>query len=322
MKAAVYYETGKPDVFRYEDLPDPVCRPGTVLVDVKAISIEGGDVLNRAGGDMASKPHIVGYQCAGIVREAGDGVTDRRVGQAVVCVMPFGSHASLVALPAMQTFPVPEGMPLEQAACVPIAYGTAHDCLFEFGQLQAGETVLIQAGAGGVGLAAVQMAKRAGATVLATASSDEKLERLKEFGLDYGINYKADDFVSKARGLTGGRGVDLVVDSVGTTLEGSIAATAYKGRIISVGNAGRAEARALDVGKLSEMNRSLTGVFFGGSLMMEQQRGRPLVESLIRDVAAGDLKVVIDRTYPLSEAAQAHAYLESRQAFGRVVMVP
>jgi NADPH2:quinone reductase len=322
VKAAVYYETGKPDVFRYEDLPDPVCRPGTVLVDVKAISIEGGDVLNRAGGEMASKPHIVGYQCSGIIREAGDGVTDRQVGQAVVCVMPFGSHASLVAVAAMQTFPVPDGMPLEQAACVPIAYGTAHDCLFEFGRLKAGETVLIQAGAGGVGLAAIQLAKRAGATVLATASNDEKLERLKEFGLDHGINYKTDDFVSKARGLTGGRGVDLVVDSVGTTLEGSIAATAYHGRVVSVGNAGRAEVRALDVGKLSEMNRSLTGVFFGGALMLEPQRGRPLVEGLISDVAAGGLKVVIDRTYPLSEAAAAHAYLESRQAFGRVVMAP
>ncbi len=322
MKAAVYYETGKPDVIRYEDVPDPVCRPGTVLVDVKAISIEGGDVLNRAGGDMPSKPHIVGYQCAGIVREAGDGVTDRQVGQAVVCVMPFGSHAQLVAVAAMQTFPVPEGMPLEQAACVPIAYGTAHECLFEFGRLKAGETVLIQAGAGGVGLAAIQLAKRAGATVLATASSDDKLERLTEFGLDHGINYKTDDFVSKARGLTGGRGVDLVVDSVGTTLEGSIAATAYHGRIVSVGNAGRAEARALDVGKLSEMNRSLTGVFFGGALMFEPARGRPLVEGLIRDVASGALRVVIDRTYPLAEAAAAHAYLESRQAFGRVVLAP
>jgi NADPH2:quinone reductase len=236
--------------------------------------------------------------------------------------MPFGSHASQVAVAAMQTFPVPEGMALEQAACVPIAYGTAHDCLFEFGRLKAGETVLIQAGAGGVGLAAVQLAKRVGATVLATASSDEKLERLKEFGLDHGINYKTDDFVSKARGLTGGRGVDLVLDSVGTTLEGSIAATAYHGRIVSVGNAGRAEVRALDVGKLSEMNRSLTGVFFGGALMLEPGRGRPLVEGLIRDVAEGSLKVVIDRTYPLAEAAAAHAYLESRQAFGRVVLVP
>jgi NADPH2:quinone reductase len=321
MKAAVYYETGAPDVFRYEDVAEPVCSPGAVLIDVKAISIEGGDVLNRAGGEMPRTPHIVGYQCAGMVREVGSAVTDRQVGQAVVAVMPFGSHAERVAVAAMQTFLVPEGMDPARAACIPIAYGTAHDCLFEFGKLKAGEKVLIQAGAGGVGLAAIQLAKRAGATVLATASSDERLERLKEFGLDHGINYREGDWVSKVKGASGG-GVGLVVDSVGTTLQGSIDATAYKGRIVVVGNAGRAEERSVDPGKLSEMNRSLTGVFFGGALMFEPARGRPLVEGLIADVAKGTLKVVIDRTYPLSEAEDAHRYIESRQAFGRVVMTP
>jgi NADPH2:quinone reductase len=270
---------------------------------------------------MPKTPHIVGYQCAGIISEVGSAVTDRTVGQAVVCVMPFGSHAEKVAVAAMQTFLVPEGMDLQLAACVPIAYGTAHECLFEFGRLEAGEKVLIQAGAGGVGLAAIQLAKKAGATVLATASSDDRLDRLKEFGLDHGINYREGDWVSKVKGASGG-GVNLVVDSVGTTLQGSIDATAYKGRIVVVGNAGRAEERLVDPGKLSEMNRSLTGVFFGGALMFEPMRGRPLVEELIRDVADGSLKVVIDRTYNLSEAAEAHAYIESRQAFGRVVMTP
>jgi NADPH2:quinone reductase len=322
MKAAVYYETGAPGVFKYEEVPDPVCQTGGVLVDVKAISIEGGDVLNRAGGEMPRTPHIVGYQCAGIIREVGSQVTDRSVGRSVVCVMPFGSHASTVAVAAQQTFLVPEGLDLQTAACIPIAYGTAHECLFEFGRLQAGEIVLIQAAAGGVGLAAVQLAKRAGATVLGTASSDERIERLKEFGLDHGINYRNGDWVSEARGKSGGMGVNLVVDSVGTTLEGSIAVTGYKGRIVVVGNAGRAENRAVDPAKLSEMNRSLTGVFFGGALMFEPQRGRPLVERLIDEVAGGPLKVVIDRTYALAEAAAAHAYIESRQAFGRVVLVP
>jgi NADPH2:quinone reductase len=321
MKAAVYYETGLPDVFKYEERPDPTCGAGSVLLDVKAISIEGGDVLNRAGGEMPSTPHIVGYQCAGVIREVGSSVTDRSVGQEVVCVMPFGSHAEVVSVAAMQTFVVPQGLDMQTAACVPIAFGTAHDCLFEFGKLQAGEKVLIQAGAGGVGLAAIQLAKRAGATVLATAGSDEKLERLKEFGLDHGVNYREGDWVAKARQLSGG-GVNLVVDSVGTTLDGSIAATGYKGRIVVVGNAGRAENRGVDPAKLSEMNRSLTGVFFGGALMMESQRGRPLVEGLLADVAKGDLRVVVDRTYPLSEAAAAHAYIESRAVFGRVVMVP
>ncbi len=322
MKAAVYYETGAPDVFRYEDVPDPACQPGGVVIDVKAISIEGGDVLNRAGGEMPSRPHIVGYQCAGVIREAGANVTDRTVDQQVVTVMPFGSHASQVAVAAMQTWPVPDGMELQAAACVPIPYGTAHECLFEFGRLKAGETVLIQAGAGGVGLAAIQMAKGAGATVLATASSDEKLERLKEFGLDHGINYKTEDFVARARALSGGRGVDLVVDSVGTTLPGSVAATGYRGRVIQVGNAGRPEDHRLDISTLSEMSRTITSVFFGGALMFEPQRTRPMVEGLLRKVAEGSLRVVIDRTYPLSEAAAAHAYIESRQVFGRVVLTP
>jgi NADPH2:quinone reductase len=322
MKAAVYYETGKPDVFRYEELPDPVCPPGGVLIDIKAVSIEGGDVLNRAGGEMPSRPHIVGYQCAGTVREVGANVSDRTVGQSVVAVMPFGSHASLVAVAAMQTWPLPEGMDLQAAACVPIAFGTADECLFELGRLKASETVLVQAGAGGVGLAAIQLAKRAGATVLATASSDSKLERLKEFGLDHGINYKSDDFVARAKDITGGRGVDVVIETVGTTLRGSVACTGYRGRVVQVGNAGREQDTRLETGTLSVKNRSLTGMSFANSLMLEAQRARPMVDGHLRDVAGGSLRVVIDRTYPLSEAAAAHAFIESRQAFGRVVLIP
>ena len=322
MKAAVYYETGAPDVFRYEDVPEPQANAGSVLVEVKAVSIEGGDVLNRAGGDMPARPHIVGYQCAGVIKEAGSAVTDRKAGDRVVAVMPFGSHAALVSVAAMQTWLVPDGLDIREAACVPIPFGTAHECLFEFGGLSASKTALVHAGAGGVGLAAIQLAKRAGATVLATASSDEKLERLKEFGLDHGINYRTEDWVARARALSGGGGVALVVDSVGTTLPGSVQCTGYRGRVVSVGNAGRSQERRLDISGLSEMNRSLTGVFFGGALMFEPQRGRPLVEGLLRDVADGSLRVVIDREYPLAEAAAAHAYIESRQAFGRVLLVP
>jgi NADPH2:quinone reductase len=322
MKAAVYYETGKPDVFKYEEVPDPKCGAMQALIEVKVISIEGGDVLNRAGGEMPAKPHIVGYQCAGFIKETGSTVTDLKAGDPVVAIMPYGSHAELVVANPLQVWKIPDGMDMKEAACIPIPYGTASDCLFEFGRLKAGESVLIQAGAGGVGLAAIQLARRAGAIVLATASSDERLERLKEFGMDHGINYRERDWVEKARAAAGGRGCDLVVDSVGTTLEGSIAAAAYRGRIISVGNAGRSETRMLDIGTLSQMNKSLTGVFFGAEMMMNTPRARGLVESLINDVARGDLRVVIERTYPLREAGKAHEYIESRQAFGRVLLIP
>ena len=320
MKAAVYYETGAPEVLRYEDVPDPALFPGGVLVRVEAISIEGGDTLNRLGGPMFGSPHIVGYQCAGTIVEVADGVTDRHVGQQVVCTLMAGSHAELVAVNAGSTWPVPDGADLVAVACVPVAYGTADDCLFEFGHLQAGETVLIQAGAGGVGIAAIQMAKRAGATVLATASSDDKLERLKDLGLDHGVNYREGDFADKVRALTGGQGVNLVLDSVGTTLPGSIRSLAYRGRISYVGNAGR-DPQPIDVSALMMGNQSIQGVFLGMELMMGT-RAYANIARLIDQVAKGELKVVVDSTYPLADAAAAHAHLEDRNAFGRVVLVP
>lgn len=319
MKAAVYYETGEPNVFRYEDAPDPVCGPRTIVVKVEAISIEGGDVLHRAGGEMATKPHIVGYQCAGTIVETGEGVTDRHVGQRVVITVPFGSHAEKVMVGARGSWLVPDGMDIREAACIPIPFGTADDCLFEFGHLQPGESVLIQGGGGGVGLAAIQLAKRAGATVFATASSDEKLKRLHEFGMDTGINYRERELVHAVQEATGGRGVDLVVDPVGTTLQGSLACLAYRGRCITVGNMGRAD-RRLDISNLSRGNQTLTGVFLGAEMATE--RVRELIARHIADVAAGKLRVVIDRAFPLSEAAAAHAYIESRSAFGRVLLIP
>ena len=216
MKAAVYYATGAPDVLRYEDVEEPSVRPGGVLIDVEAISIEGGDTLNRLGGAMTSTPHIVGYQCAGTIRSVGDAVNRREVGQRVVASMANVPRRG-GSVPAGSTWPVPTDRS-PGAACVPIAFGTADDCLFEFGRLRSGETVLVQAGAGGVGLAAIQLAKRAGATVLATASSAAKLERLQAYGLDHGINYRDTDFAEEARRLTDGRGVDLVVEAVGSTV--------------------------------------------------------------------------------------------------------
>ncbi len=202
----------------------------------------------------------------------------------------------------------------------PVAFGTAHDCLFEFGHLVAGETVLIQAGAGGVGIAAIQLAKRAGATVLATASSEERLAPLERLGLDHGINYSNPDWVAAVRELTNGQGVDLVVDSVGgRVLQGSVASLRYRGRAITVGSAGR-DPQPFDVSVLGMSNQSLTGVFLGAEIGTE--RAQRMVQGLVDDVGAERLEVVVDRTYPLADAAEAHAYIESRQAVGRVVLIP
>jgi NADPH2:quinone reductase len=321
MKAAVVYENGNPDVLRYEDVPDPACIDGCVVVDVEAISIEGGDLLARASSPPTSTPHIVGYLCAGTVIEVGAGVERPAVGEKAVALNADGSHAEKRVVPAVMTWPVPEGLDPAIAACIPVAFGTAQECLFTAASLEEGQTVLIHAGAGGVGMAAIQLAKQAGATVISTASSDEKLERLKPLGLDHGINYASESFVDGVRELTDGRGADVVLDSVGgKNLVDSIEALAYRGTLVSVGVAGRGGSD-IEAKALWTKNNTLRGVYLGGALLAEYPRVHPMIAGLIERVAAGELHVEIDRSFALAEAAAAHAYLEGRTAFGRVVMV-
>lgn len=322
MKAAVYYETGGPEVLRYEDIAAPVPKPNEVLIEAEFISIEGGDTLSRFAGPRPSGPYIVGYQAAGQIIQVGERVTGFKVGDRVVTTAPNGSHAEQRVAPQRTTWLVPDNLKLESAACVPIAFGTAHDCLFEFGGLKEGQSVLIHAGAGGVGLAAIQMAKQAGATVFATASNDDRLERLRKYGLDEGINYSSVEFMGEVMARTDGGGVNLVIDSVGgKTLQGSIGVLAHRGRCISVGAAGRTGSNQVDTSYLALKNAGLFGYYLGGELSLGR-RAYDMVGEQLSAVAAGTLEVVIDRMFPLAQAAEAHAYIESRQAFGRVVLTP
>jgi NADPH:quinone reductase len=320
VKAAVYYETGNPSVFRYEDVPDPDCGPGDVLIKVAAISIEGGDTLARARGALATRPHIVGYQAAGEIVQVGAEVSHLAPGERVVTIDLHGSHAALRRVPARNAWPIPDALDTRAAAAIPIGFATAHDGLFEFGRLKSGETVLVQAGASGVGIAAIQLAHRAGARVLATASSDDRLDRLMrlQLGLDHGINYAAEDVARAVKRLTDGKGADLVIDPVGGT-KSSIAALAHRGRVSLVGAAGRSPSR-VDAGTLISGSRSLVGVLLAAEIATD--RVHDTIERLIADAAAQRLKVVIDRTFPLAEAAAAHAHIESRQAVGRVLLIP
>lgn len=171
-------------------------------------------------------------------------------------------------------------------------------------------------------MAAIQLAKEAGAKVISTASSDEKLERLREFGLDHGINYAAEGFVERTRELTDGRGADVIIDSIGgQNLIDSIGALAYRGTLVSVGVAGRAGS-TVEARDLWTQNSTLRGVFLGGALMTEYPRVHAMIAALLERVASGELRIEIHRTFPLAEAAAAHAHIESRKAFGRVVMRP
>lgn len=321
MKAAVYYENGGPEVLRYEEVADPACPEDGVLIDVEVISLEGGDTLHRAHTPLPKRPHIVGYQCAGVVRAVGKGVKDRRVGERVVCIVPNGSHAQIVAARASTTWSIPDGADLEHIACVPVAFGTAHEALFPLAGLRAGERVLVHAGGGGVGLAAIQLARAAGAEVLTTASSEEKLQKLRELGAHHGINYKSSPLVESVEKAIGKNGVDVVIDPVGGhTLQDSVGCLRYGGRIVNLGMAGR-EGLAFNPLPLWGKNARLIGMSLLTSLTHEHDRTYADIARCIERVASGELAVIIDRKFPLAEAASAHAHIESRSAFGRVVML-
>jgi len=322
MKAAVYYENGGPEVLKYEEVPDPACPPDGVLIDVEVISIEGGDSLHRARSPFTDRPHIVGYQCAGTIRQVGPQVSRFKVGEQVVTVLATGSHAERVAASVATTWKVPEGADLTAVACVPVAFGTAHEALFTLGELKSGQTVLVHAGAGGVGMAAIQLAKAAGAMVVSTASTDEKLRRLRELDVDHGVNYKSSPLVESVAKAVGPEAVQLVVDPVGgKTLQDSIGCLAYRGRIVNLGQAGR-DLSPFNPFPLWGKNASLVGMSLMTSLRFEHARTYAAIEECIARVAKGELRVVIDRSFALKDAAAAHTHVESRSVFGRVVMRP
>jgi NADPH2:quinone reductase len=220
------------------------------------------------------------------------------------------------------TWLIPAGLDADRAACVPVAFGTAYECLFTAGNLAEGQIALVHAGGGGVGMAAIQLAKRAGATVIATASSGEKLARLRELGLDHPIDYATESFVERVDQLTESRGVDVVVDSIGgQNLVESVGVLAYRGTLVSVGVAARAGSE-IEAQSLWTRNNALRGVYLGGALLWEYERIHPMIAEMLERVASGELRVEIDRSSPLADAAAAHEYVESRRAVGRVLIKP
>lgn len=318
MKAAVYDNPGPPTVLRYVDVADPVWGPQDVLIAVEAISIEGGDLINRRSTPQRS-PWIVGYAAAGTIVAVGENVTDRTVGQRVTAFDMQGSHAELWSVPASRTWLVPNDVDMTQAAALPISFGTARHCVVTKGRLNVGETVLIQAAAGGVGLAAIQLARQAGATVIAVAGGRDRQARLTALGAAHVIDRFEQDVAGEARRLTDGRGVDLVIDPVGSTLQASLSALAVEGRLVFVGNAGGG---GLDVDLWSPMqnNQTLHGVFMGS--LFERPAVHRTVDELLEAAAEKRLDVVIDQVFPLREAAKAHEYAETARPLGRVVMTP
>lgn len=318
MKATVYDEPGPPGVLRYADVPDPACGPEDVLIAVEAISIEGGDLINRRSTPQQS-PWIVGYAAAGTIVAIGEAVSDRAVGQKVTAFSMSGSHAELWAVPASRTWPIPQDLDMMRAAALPIAFGTARHCIVTKGRLNSGETVLIQGAAGGVGLAAVQIARQAGAHVIAVASGSERQARLVALGATHVIDRLRHDVVEQVRRLTDGRGADLVIDPVGSTLQASLDALAPVGRLVFVGNAGGGGLN-VDLWSPMQNNQTLHGVFMGS--LFERPDVHRTVDELLEAAAQRQLDVVIDRIFPLRDASKAHDHAETAKPFGRVMMTP
>lgn len=319
MKAAVYDVEGALGVLKYVDIPDPVTGPDDILISVEAISIEGGDLINRRSTPPPRPSWIVGYAAAGTVVAVGSNVRNRTVGDRVAAFNMQGSHADRWAVPAERTWLIPDGVDAAEAAVLPISFGTAHHCLFTRGMLRHGETVLIQAAAGGVGLAAVQLASQAGATVIAVVSGTQRRSRLLELGADHVVDRAANNVVDSVRQFTHGTGVDLVIDPVGTTLPASLSVLAPEGRLVFVGNAGGGSL-TVDLWPPMQSNQTLMGVFMGP--LFERPGVRASVDDMLQAVAAGRIRVVIDRIFPLANAAAAHEFAETAKPLGRIVMKP
>lgn len=320
MKAAYCAEGGGPEVLRYGDVPEPTLAPDEVLIRVEAISIEGGDILNRRRSRPGVAQHVVGYQAAGTIEAVGAEVASVHVGQRVVGQADQGSHAEVFAAPAARVFPVPDGLDIGIASTLPVTFGTAHDALFEFGGLKPGETVLVQGAAGGVGIACVQLAKQAGATVIGTARGADRIARLGALGLDHGIDYAEEDIGQRCRELTDGRGVDLVVDMAGgRNLTQVYDAMRYRGRFAAVGLSS-GEMPVFTFSDLLSKNLTIIGVFLAREI--HTPRVHALVDAMMRDVLAGRLTMPIDREFALADAAAAHAHVETGHPLGRVLMRP
>jgi len=340
MKAIVFTAHGAPEVLKFADVPVPAIRPNEVLVRVKACALNHLDLWVRQGipGVPIPLPHIPGSDIAGEIAQIGPEVSTVGVGQKVVlapgvtcgkcaaCISGQDNHcrqftnlgykidggcAEFVRAPEVNCLPYPENLSFEEAASIPLVFQTAWHMLLARAELQPGEDVLVLGVGSGVGSAAIQIAKFFGARVLATASTDEKLQKAKELGANHLINHKTQKIRDEVRRITNKRGVDVVFEHVGTaTWDDSLASLAPGGRLVTCGATTGYDAK-VDLRFLFSRQLSLLGSYMGT---------KSELHTVMKLVAAGKLKPIVDRVFPLSEAAAAHSYLEAGSQFGKVVL--
>lgn len=322
MKAVLCKAYGPPSSLVVEEVPDLSPGPGQVLVQVHAAGVNFPDTL-IIQGKYQFKPDLPfspGAEVAGVVKSVGEGVKNVRAGDRVIAATTWGGYAQQVLAQAERVIPMPEGMPFETAAAFLIAYGTSHHALKDRGELKPGETVLVLGAAGGVGLAAVEIAKAMGARVIAAASSDDKLAVCREHGADAAINYATENLRERIKSLTDGRGVDVVYDPVGGDLsEPALRSMAWRGRFLVVGfAAGTIPSLPLNLTLLKGC--SIVGVFWGAFVRSEPERNAADLRELVGWLQQGKLRPRISGVYPLERCAEALLQVMDRKATGKFVL--
>jgi NADPH:quinone reductase-like Zn-dependent oxidoreductase len=343
VKALVQTGNGGPEVLQVQERPDPPVGPGEVRIAVKAAGINFADTMARVGlyPDAPKSPCVMGYEVAGEVESLGDGVSDLAVGDRVMAGTRFGGQAELVAVPADQVLPLPERLSFEQGAAFPVNYGTAYAALIIMGSLREGDRMLIHAAGGGVGIAATQIARNVGAEIFGT-SSPSKHDAIRAQGVAHAIDYRSQDFEAEAMRITGGEGVDLVIDALGpTSFRKDYRLLRSGGRLVMYGlsevtkESGRDIPAALkSLAKmplatipwwksLALMNEN-KGVFGLNMLKWWEREGSldRVTEPLMADLEAGRLEPVVAEAFSFERAGEAHEFIAQRRNVGKVVLFP
>lgn len=324
MRAAVLTEPIGPDGLQIQEVPEPAPGPGQVSVQVRSCGLNFADVLLTLGKyqERPPLPFVPGMEVSGDVLALGEGVAHLRPGQRVAALTAIGGLAEQVVVPADRVVPLPDTMPYEVAAGFLIAYGTAHVALDRRARLLPGETVLVHGAAGGVGLAAVEVAKAMGAQVIATASTPEKRTLAREHGADHTLPYREEDFRQRMNEITQGRGVDVVFDPVGgPVFEPSLRCLAWEGRLLVIGFAS-GSIPAVPAGLVLVKNISILGLYWGSYVEQAPQVLADSLEHLFRWYSEGRLRPHVSAIYPLEKAREALQALQRRQAMGRIVVRP
>ncbi len=321
MKAVRLNEFGGVDVLKIEDVAEPTLRPHHVMIKVDSAGVNYADIMRRSGNYPGPDlPSSMGLEAAGTVTEVGSDVRGITVGQKVMGMGP-GGQAELVAVNGDLVFPYPDSLDPIVAGGMPIVFLTSYHLLKTRGQLQPGHTVLVQAGASGVGTVAIQLAKAWGAKVIATASTQDKLELCRNLGADVTINYTETDFEEAVKEESSGAGVDLVLECVGgPVLEKSVRCVASYGRLVSYGNASGTPAN-LAASDITTANRTVIGFSIGRSPVGTLDHKGAMGE-LFPMIADGKVKLIVDQVLPLSDVGKAHQHLANRGTRGKVILTP